>query len=311
MNILVTGGAGFIGSHLVRTLLAKGEKVTALDDLSTGLAENLPPEAEFIEMDILDEGLKKVVAAGAFDAIVHLAAQTMVDVSIKDPLFDAQTNLLGTVRVLEAARAANVKRVIFASTAAVYGDVKEDDLPVREAQPTEPMSFYGLSKLAVEKYLDMYHAVYGLEYVILRFANVYGERQGDGGEGGVISIFAKAMAEGRDITIYGDGEQTRDFVYAGDIAEGIVAALQTEEVNAAYNLSTQTETSLRELVSLLSEICGREIVPKYGSERDGDIYKSMLSNSRARRGLDWQPATTLAEGLRRTYEYFCGKCEGE
>lgn len=310
MNILVTGGAGFIGSHLVRTLLAKGEKVTALDDLSTGLAENLPPEAEFIEMDILDEGLKKVVAAGAFDAIVHLAAQTMVDVSIKDPLFDAQTNLLGTVRVLEAARAANVKRVIFASTAAAYGDVKEDDLPVREAQPTEPMSFYGLSKLAVEKYLDMYHAVYGLEYVILRFANVYGERQGDGGEGGVISIFAKAMAEGRDITIYGDGEQTRDFVYAGDIAEGIVAALQTEEVNAAYNLSTQTETSLRELVSLLSEICGREIVPKYGPERDGDIYKSMLSNSRARRGLGWQPEISLADGLRRTYEYFCGKCEG-
>lgn len=310
MNILVTGGAGFIGSHLVRHLLAKGEKVTALDNLSTGLAENLPPEAEFIEMDILDERLKKVVAAGAFDAIVHLAAQTMVDISVKDPLFDARENLLGTVHVLEAARAANVKRIVFASTAAAYGDVKEDDLPVREAQPTEPMSFYGLSKLSVEKYLAMYHQLYGLEYVVLRFANVYGERQGDGGEGGVISIFAKAMAEGRDITIYGDGEQTRDFVYAGDIAEGIVAALQTEEVNAAYNLSTQTETSLRELVSLLSEICGREIVPKYGAERDGDIYKSMLSNSRARRGLDWQPATTLAEGLRRTYEYFCGKCEG-
>ena len=310
MNILVTGGAGFIGSHLVRHLLAKGEKVTALDNLSTGLAENLPPEAEFIEMDILDERLKKVVAAGAFDAIVHLAAQTMVDISVKDPLFDARENLLGTVHVLEAARAANVKRIVFASTAAAYGDVKEDDLPVREAQPTEPMSFYGLSKLSVEKYLAMYHQLYGLEYVVLRFANVYGERQGDGGEGGVISIFAKAMAEGRDITIYGDGEQTRDFVYAGDIAEGIVAALQTEEVNAAYNLSTQTETSLRELVSLLSEICGREIVPKYGAEREGDIYKSMLSNSRARRGLDWQPATTLAEGLRRTYEYFCGKCEG-
>ena len=310
MNILVTGGAGFIGSHLVRHLLAKGEKVTALDNLSTGLAENLPPEAEFIEMDILDERLKKVVAAGAFDAIVHLAAQTMVDISVKDPLFDARENLLGTVHVLEAARAANVKRIVFASTAAAYGDVKEDDLPVREAQPTEPMSFYGLSKLSVEKYLAMYHQLYGLEYVVLRFANVYGERQGDGGEGGVISIFAKAVAEGRDITIYGDGEQTRDFVYAGDIAEGIVAALQTEEVNAAYNLSTQTETSLRELVSLLSEICGREIVPKYGAEREGDIYKSMLSNSRARRGLDWQPATTLAEGLRRTYEYFCGKCEG-
>ena len=310
MNILVTGGAGFIGSHLVRHLLAKGEQVTALDNLSTGLAENLPPEAKLVEMDILDEDLPKVVATGAFDAIVHLAAQTMVDTSIKNPLLDTRENLLGTVQVLEAARAANVKRVIFASTAAAYGDVKEDDLPVREAQPTEPMSFYGLSKLSVEKYLEMYRKIYGMEYVVLRFANVYGERQGDGGEGGVISIFAKAVAEGRDITIYGDGEQTRDFVYAGDIAEGIWAALRTEEVNAAYNLSTQTETSLRELVSLLAEIRGREIVPKYGAEREGDIYKSMLSNSRARRGLDWQPATALAEGLRRTYEYFCGKCEG-
>lgn len=310
MNILVTGGAGFIGSHLVRHLLAKGENVTALDNLSTGLAENLPPEAKLVEMDILDEELPKVVAAGAFDAIVHLAAQTMVDTSIKNPLLDTRENLLGTVQVLEAARAANVKRVIFASTAAAYGDVKEDDLPVREAQPTEPMSFYGLSKLSVEKYLEMYRKIYGMEYVVLRFANVYGERQGDGGEGGVISIFAKAVAEGRDITIYGDGEQTRDFVYAGDIAEGIWAALRTEEVNAAYNLSTQTETSLRELVSLLAEIRGREIVPKYGAEREGDIYKSMLSNSCARRGLDWQPATTLADGLRRTYEYFCGKCEG-
>ena len=310
MNILVTGGAGFIGSHLVRHLLAKGENVTALDNLSTGLAENLPLEAKLVEMDILDEELPKVVAAGAFDAIVHLAAQTMVDTSIKNPLLDTRENLLGTVQVLEAARAANVKRVIFASTAAVYGDVKEDDLPVREAQPTLPLSFYGLSKLSVEKYLEMYENLYGMEYVVLRFANVYGERQGDGGEGGVISIFAKAVAEGRDITIYGDGEQTRDFVYAGDIAEGIWAALRTEEVNAAYNLSTQTETSLRELVSLLAEIRGREIVPKYGAEREGDIYKSMLSNIRARRGLDWQPATTLAEGLRRTYEYFCGKCEG-
>lgn len=310
MNILVTGGAGFIGSHLVRHLLAKGEQVTALDNLSTGLAENLPPEAKLVEMDILDEDLPKVVATGAFDAIVHLAAQTMVDTSIKNPLLDTRENLLGTVQVMEAARAANVKRVIFASTAAVYGDVKEDDLPVREAQPTLPLSFYGLSKLSVEKYLEMYENLYGMEYVVLRFANVYGERQGDGGEGGVISIFAKAVAEGRDITIYGDGEQTRDFVYAGDIAEGIWAALRTEEVNAAYNLSTQTETSLRELVSLLAEIRRREIVPKYGAEREGDIYKSMLSNSRARRGLDWQPATTLADGLRRTYEYFCGKCEG-
>ncbi len=307
MNILVTGGAGFIGSHLVRALLVKGEQVTVIDNLSTGCVENLPPEAKFIKMDILDDKLMQVVAAGAFDAIVHLAAQTMVNTSIEYPLLDTRENLLASVHVLEAARAANVKRVIFASTAAVYGDAKEDDLPVRESQPMEPLSFYGLSKRTVEKYLDMYEKIYGMQYVILRFSNVYGERQGDNGEGGVISIFAKAVAKGADITIYGDGEQTRDFIYAGDVAAGIIAALKTEEVNTAYNLSTETQTSLRELVSLLAEICGREIVPKYGQEREGDIYKSMLANSRARRGLSWQPVTLLFDGLERTYEYFCGK----
>ena len=307
MNILVTGGAGFIGSHLVRALLAKGESVTAMDNLSTGLAGNLPPEAQLIEMDILDGELPKVVAAGAFDAIVHLAAQTMVDTSIKDPLLDTRENLLGTVHVLEAARAANVKRVIFASTAAAYGDVKEDDLPVREAQPTEPMSFYGLSKLTVEKYLEMYHKLYGMEYVVLRFANVYGERQGDGGEGGVISIFARAAAKGEPLTIFGDGEQTRDFVYAGDIAAGIRAALLTSSPNAAYNLSTESQTSLRTLVELLAEAAGRAIVPQYGPERPGDIYKSSLANEQAKRYLGWQPEVSLAEGLRRTYGYFKGQ----
>lgn len=303
MNILVTGGAGFIGSHLVCALLAKGESVTAMDNLSTGLAGNLPPEAQLIEMDILDGELPKVVAAGAFDAIVHLAAQTMVDTSIKDPLLDTRENLLGTVHVLEAARAANVKRVIFASTAAAYGDVKEDDLPVREAQPTEPMSFYGLSKLTVEKYLEMYHKLYGMEYVVLRFANVYGERQGDRGEGGVISIFAKRVARGSGITIFGDGGQTRDFIYAGDIASGIACALRTEHACRAYNLGTQTELSLNELVRVLGKAAGQALAPAYAAPREGDIYRSALSNAAARRNLGWTPKVTLEEGLRRTYAY--------
>ena len=304
MKVLVTGGAGFIGSHLVRKLQAEGHTSVVLDNLHTGLRANLPAHIEFIEMDVLSEKLESVMADGNFDAVVHLAGQTMVNVSIDDPGYDTEQNILASVRLLEAARKTGVQRVIFASTAASYGDVLEEDLPVRESKPLLPMSFYGLSKVTVERYLDLYHQIFGLDYVVLRFANVYGERQGDGGEGGVISIFAKCIANGQDITIFGDGEQTRDFVYAGDIAAGICAALVTDEVNAAYNMSTQTETSLRELVNILSNIAGRRIIPKYGPERAGDIYKSMLSNARARRGLAWKPMMPLEEGLRRTYEYF-------
>ena len=306
MKVLVTGGAGFIGSHLMRRLKNDGIEAVALDNLSIGSRDNLLTDMELIEMDVLDPELDKCVAAGQFDAIVHLAGQTMVNRSIDNPAFDAQQNVLGTVNVLEAARKNGVKRVLFASTAAAYGDVAEADLPIKESLELTPMSFYGLSKVTVEHYLALYHEVYGLDYVVLRFANVYGERQGDAGEGGVISIFARQIAKGEDITIFGDGEQTRDFIYAGDIAAGIEAALSTAEVNAAYNLSTQTETSLRELISILSNIAGRRIIPRYSAERPGDIYKSMLSNARARRGLNWKPVVSLEEGLRLTYNYFLG-----
>ena len=307
MKVLVTGGAGFIGSHLMRKLLAEGAEAVALDNLSFGRRENLLPEMELVEADVLGEELDLVVAAGHFDAIVHLAGQTLVGTSIEDPATDAEQNILATIRVLEAARKNGVSRVIFSSTAASYGDVLESELPIKEAHKLSPMSFYGLSKVTVEQYLELYHRIFGLDYVVLRFANVYGERQGDGGEGGVISIFTKNIAAGNEITIFGDGEQTRDFVYAGDIAAGIWAALHTATPNAAYNLSTQTETSLRELVNILSNIAGRRIEPKYGPERAGDIYKSMLSNARARRGLGWKPAVSLEDGLRRTYEYFVNK----
>ena len=307
MKVLVTGGAGFIGSHLMRKLLAEGAEAVALDNLSFGRRENLLPEMELVEADVLGDELDQVVAAGHFDAIVHLAGQTLVGTSIEDPATDAEQNILATIRVLEAARKNGVSRVIFSSTAASYGDVLESELPIKEAHKLSPMSFYGLSKVTVEQYLELYHRIFGLDYVVLRFANVYGERQGDGGEGGVISIFTKNIAAGNEITIFGDGEQTRDFVYAGDIAAGIWAALHTATPNAAYNLSTQTETSLRELVNILSNIAGRRIEPKYGPERAGDIYKSMLSNARARRGLGWKPAVSLEDGLRRTYEYFVNK----
>ena len=305
MKVLVTGGAGFIGSHLVRLLQAKGEGVAVVDNFSTGLRENLPDGTEIHECDVTSPELAQVFEAVRPDAVVHLAGQTTVHVSMDDPELDGTQNVVGSIHVLEQARHFGGKRVIFASTAASYGDVAEDHLPIDEFEPLAPLSFYGLSKGTVEHYLDLYHRAYGLDYVVLRFANVYGERQGDGGEGGVISIFTKRVAKGQPITIYGDGEQTRDFVYAGDIARGIYAALRTEHANRAYNLSTQTETSLNELVAVLGKVAGKTLTPAYAAPRPGDIYKSLLANGRARRSLGWEPQTSLEEGLQRTYEHFC------
>ena len=307
MKVLVTGGAGFIGSHLVRRLLAVKHDVTVLDNVSTGTWEHLPKGKATCtcwEMDIRDKAAREKIEQAKFDVIVHLAAQTMVDVSVKDPEFDASENVMGTVNILEAARHSGVKRIIFASTAASYGDVTEDKLPIREEETLAPMSFYGLTKVTVEKYLQLYHDLYGLDYVALRFANVYGERQGDTGEGGVISIFAKRIAKGQDITIFGDGKQTRDFIYAGDIASGIIAAMTTDKANTVYNLSNQTETSLLELVELMAKAAGKDVKPKFAAPREGDINRSMLCNEKARQDLGWKPDTDLVEGLARTIAYF-------
>lgn len=307
MKVLVTGGAGFIGSHLVRQLLTADHEVTVLDNVSTGTWQHLPEGKDTCtcwEMDIRDKAAREKIEQGNFDIIVHLAAQTMVDVSIKDPEFDASENVMGTVNILEAARHSGVKRVIFASTAAAYGDVTEDKLPIHESETLAPMSFYGLTKVTVEKYLQLYHDLYGLDYVALRFANVYGERQGDTGEGGVISIFAKRIAKGQDITVFGDGKQTRDFIYAGDIATGIIAAMTTDKANAVYNLSNQTETSLLELIELMAKAAGKQVEPEFAAPREGDINRSMLCNEAAVQNLNWQPKMDLGEGLARTIGYF-------
>jgi len=302
MKILITGGAGFIGSHLVEKLLKENCQVLVLDNLHTGLRENLPQGVSLIEMDVRDENILAVFAKEKFDGVVHLAGQTMVNVSVDDPQFDAAENIQGTINILEAARKTGVKRVVFASTAAAYGDAKE--LPIVETMALSPLSFYGLSKVTVEHYLALYHEIFNLDYVVLRFANVYGERQGDGGEGGVISIFTKRIASGKAITIYGDGGQTRDFVYAGDIAAGIYCALTTGNVNTAYNLSTQTEVSVNAMVALFDDITGKHVVPQYGTARKGDIYRSILSNAKAIADLGWKPVMSLAEGLQRTYHSF-------
>lgn len=305
MKVLVTGGAGFIGSHTVEKLLSAGCSVTVLDNLSSGLRTNVPEGVRFIQMDIIDKALYTVLENETFDGVVHLAGQTMVPVSLDKPKFDCQVNIMGTVNLLEACRRTGVKRVVFASTAAVYGDVAE--VPVREESGKSPQSFYGLSKLTVEQYLQMYRQVYGLEYVVLRYANVYGERQGDGGEGGVVSIFTRKVAQKQSIMVYGDGGQTRDFIYAGDVAAANYHALVTTTPNCVCNISTNQETSVSELIRLLEAAAGHPIEVTYVAPREGDIYRSCLLNERAQNVLQWSPAMSLVDGLARTYRWLMKK----
>lgn len=301
-KVLITGGAGFIGSHIIEVLQKENCEITVLDNLHTGLRENVPNDIRLIEMDIRDKSVLNLFEQYQFDVVLHLAGQTMVNVSVDDPFYDADINIMGTVNILEACRKTGVKRIVFSSTAATYGDIEK--VPIREEFSVNPLSFYGLSKLTVEKYLKLYHDLYGLEYVILRYANVYGERQGDGGEGGVISIFTKKIAKDESFVIHGDGKQTRDFVYAGDVARANWYAANTEYCNTIYNVSTNSETSIRELVDLLERASGKTIDRQYGERREGDIYRSVLDNSKIVTNLNWMPMINLQEGLKRTYDYF-------
>lgn len=299
MKILVTGGAGFIGSHVVEKLIREKCQVVIVDNLSTGLLENIHQAAKFIKMDIRSHQLLELFVEEKFDYVIHLAAQTMVHKSLEMPDYDCDVNISGTVNLLEACRKTNVKRLVFSSTAAVYGDVTT--LPVLETSPTVPTSFYGLSKLTCENYLALYHKLYGLDYVVLRYANVYGERQGDGGEGGVISIFVRKIHQSEPVVIFGDGSQTRDFIYVGDIASANYQSLLTVHGNQIYNVSTQTEISVNTLTESMGKVAGKAMNKIYSEIREGDIYKSSLSNAAARQQLNWQPSMPLLDGLARTY----------
>ena len=305
MKVLLTGGAGFIGSHVIEKLLQEKCQVIVIDNLSTGLKENVPENVKFIGIDIGSEKVFEVFAKESFDAVIHLAAQTMVPVSLGRPDYDCQENILGTVNILEACRKTGVRRIVFASSAAVYGNVNR--VPILESEEANPMSFYGLSKLTVEKYLKLYHKIYGLEYVVLRYSNVYGERQGDSSEGGVVSIFTRKIRQGELLTVFGDGNQTRDFIYAGDIALANWLALITSNANDVYNISTQTETSINELVRLLEGAAAKRVEKVYSSIQEGDIYRSSLNNTKAGEKLKWQPLVTLDKGLARTYKWLYKK----
>ena len=300
MKILVTGGAGFIGSHTVDKLIREKCEVTVVDNLSTGQLKNLNPQAKFVNMDIKNPEIERLCNEERFDYVIHLAAQTMLHVSMGKPLFDCEENILGSLNILEACRKTGVKRVVFASSAAVYGYT--ETLPIDENNLLQPASFYGLSKTTVEKYLALYKAVYGLDYIVLRYANVFGERQGDGGEGGVISIFLRKIANNEVVTIFGDGGQTRDFIYVGDISAANYRAVCSAQANQALNISTGTEISINSILQIMQDISGRELTPMYDKPREGDIYRSCLNNRAADKVLGWQPKTSFAEGIKQTLE---------
>ena len=302
MNIIVTGGAGFIGSHLVDRLINDGHRVLVIDNLSTGLKAFVNDRAEFLQMDIRDPKLGQVFCDFKPTYVFHEAAQTMVPDSMKDPANDCDINLKGLINVLEACRQAGVDKILTPSSAAVYGDL--DSLPLTEEMTGQPTSFYGLTKMTMEHYLRIYRDAFGLDYICFRYSNVYGSRQGDGGEGGVISIFAKLAVQDKTLQIFGDGQQTRDFIYVDDVVEANICGMNHKAVTGVFNVSTNKGVSVNSLVKTFNTVTGKELSVDYGPERAGDIRHSRLDNEKAKVEIGFTAKVPLEEGLVTTYEYF-------
>ncbi|HEY9166358.1 MAG TPA: NAD-dependent epimerase/dehydratase family protein [Candidatus Kryptonia bacterium] len=302
MKILVTGGAGFIGSNIVDAYLAQGHEVAVLDDLSSGSLSNLPGGVQFHKMDIRDPEVANLFAGGKFDLINHLAAQMDVRHSVEDPMFDASVNILGTLNLLENAVKHGVKKVIFSSTGgAIYGE--QDYFPADENHPTRPLSPYGIAKLTVEKYLYFYNIVHGLNYVVLRYANVYGPRQNPHGEAGVVAIFTDKLLNGEQPVINGDGKQTRDYVFVGDVVRANVLALAYPK-NEIFNIGTGRETDVNELFGVLRKLAGSSANENHGPAKPGEQLRSVVDCHKAERALGWSPAVSLHDGLFQTVEFF-------
>jgi UDP-glucose 4-epimerase len=295
MRALVTGGAGFIGSNLVDALLGRGDEVTVVDDLSSGKRANVDGAARLVELDIRDPGVAELFAEARPEVCFHLAAQADVPTSVARPDFDAEVNVVGTVRVLAAA---GDTPVVFSSTGgAIYG---ECDGPAREDHPRQPLSPYGTAKLAGEEYLAAWNRLHGTRHTALRFANVYGPRQEAGLEGGVVAIFLEAMAAGEDTKIFGDGRQTRDFVYVDDVVRAVLRAPGTGGV---YNVGSGEETSVLELHTRCRAVAGSDREPRMEPPREGDVLRSALDVSLAADKLGWRPETSLDDGLRQTWDW--------
>jgi UDP-glucose 4-epimerase len=303
VKILVTGGAGFIGSHVVDTFLNNGHEVVVVDDLSTGRRSNLNPAATFYQVDIRSPQMDEIFEAERPQFVDHHAAQMDVRRSIEDPLFDADVNVLGSIKLIELAKKYGVKRFIYISTGgAVYGE--PEYLPCDELHPVNPICPYGASKHTVEHYLYMYKENYDLDYVVLRYPNVYGPRQDPHGEAGVVAIFTGQMLDGEQVVINGDGEQQRDFVYVEDCARANLIAMDSEYKNTIYNLGFGRGTSINEIFSNLKTITEYELPAVNGPAKVGETQRIYLEASRANQDLGWTPTVGLEEGLKKTVDYF-------
>ncbi len=301
-TLCVTGGAGFIGSHISDALVAAGHRVLILDDLSSGRRENVPAGAELHVLDIRSKEAAELVATAGIDVLVHEAAQMDVRRSVADPLFDADVNILGTLNLLEAARRGGVRQVLFASTGgAIYGE--QDVFPAAEDHPARPVSPYGVAKLAVERYLFFYHVAYGLDAACLRYANVYGERQNPHGEAGVVAIFHDRLLAGQDATINGEGLQTRDYVHVSDVVRANLAVLGKPGFQT-YNVGTGVETSVVDLYREIASALGSDRPAGHGPAKPGEQQRSVVDARRLRQDFGLPAPLSLAQGLARTAAWF-------
>ena len=307
MKLLITGGAGFIASHIADACVAKGHQVIILDDLSSGTMHNVNPKAAFLQADVRDDALADLFGRERFDAVIHHAAQMDVRKSVADPGFDASVNILGSINLLEQSQKSGVKRFIFASTGgAIYGE--QDYFPADEEHPVRPLSPYGIAKLSVEKYLFYYAEVHGMQYVSLRYGNVYGPRQNPHGEAGVIAIFAEKMLAGGQPVINGEGLQSRDYVYVGDVVSANIFALGHDR-SGIFNVGTGIETDVNTLFRSIRELSGSSCKEEHGPAKKGEQLRSVLDARLLNRTFGWSPETALADGLKKTVDYF--KARGE
>lgn len=304
-TILITGGAGFIGSHIADKLIKRGYKIIIVDNLSSGRKENLNSKAKFYKADICDIKISKIFQKERPQIVIHMAAQVSIAKSVENPVRDAEINILGSINILENCRKSKVKKIIFSSSAAVYGRV--DTFPTPETCKTRPLLPYGIAKLTIENYLNYYCKTHGLVSVILRFANIYGPRQDFKGEAGVVAIFCNKIISGKQPIIYGTGAQTRDFVYVDDVAEAVVTSVLKKDAVGIFNISTGKETSINDIFEIINNKTGAKFVKKYAAEKSAGEQKSCLDYAKAKKELGWQPKNVLQEGLMLTLESFKGK----
>jgi UDP-glucose 4-epimerase len=301
MKVLVTGGAGFIGSHIVELLLKQGYETLCCDNFSSGDRKHVPTGAKLYEVDLTSPELEQIFIKEAPDYVIHQAAQVKVALSLKDPFTDAANNIMGTVRLLMCCRKFAVKKIIYASSCAVYGEV--GDCSISESFPIHPVSFYGLSKYTPEAYIRLFHELFGLSYTIVRYSNVYGPRQTSSGEGGVISIFSEKLLRGESPSIFGTGEQTRDFIYVKDVAAANITLLHRGD-NEVFNISRNEKTSINQLFALMNSLANTSQTPNYLPARRGDIQYSRLDNTKSLQLLGWKPVYDLHAGLKETLTYY-------